>query len=873
MGTCFSISSAQILQKLERCFEADDSNEMVSLIDKHKERWPDLEKKARHYLDSIVKNKAVKCYAVVLDRYSWCDTSLRSLAAHRAVEAKNIECLRVALDELRNFSFKEDSFGSLLAAVVDKCSSSDPAPANLIRAFHPWMKEIVKEWHNELESNKKYGPYHGYLWAGRWDEFLCKAVARSDVTSVQALIEGGAAVTGQAFITCAFETQSGFGIRDRLFAVLMEQLARDPNSYKTFGNMHQEAGLNKFVIGDNGRLYPLHAAVMCRGDRDISHLVLPLLEANADPRKFAETSKTYKLPLQVAVANEFCKLEAIEALAKAYPEGMMERERWYMVDPNWSKPIMHQGQTTLSFMHPQKREAIAATLSQVLVSLGSDFVASSNQSDNADDESRAAGSAAFNLGKLVQGLAAHSDGNVDSEFGEMSKKVGTLMFQGMLQQLQNRSESGGKTATDFSVESKAFADANPQASLGRETHAWTSADFFSCLHAMGFSENVVQEMQVVSDLLLMRGANSSDLQKLENAMSQLLLPRLSWAGGLLPSSSGCDEDSEACQALRFAVYLISCSFAHEGIHDLPEVTATKTDSERLQCAHDAMFRSICDEPAVSQIMSTYSERLKLPASWDLSGLLRAERARAGFSGGELVFAQSLPSTSPEYSWVQQLLSGTFLGKYTRDRGKAKVPTKLKLRGLVRVFNCKNWSQYVKRREEVLGDVTEMDSSTFWSEPLRTDAFSDAAGAPQDLSALEKCNEHWLWHGTSSKGAASITEGDFRISMAGSAAGTLYGRGIYLAESSSKSDEYTKEDEGEDGLRTLLLCRACLGRVNYTDAVTVDDREALESSCAKGNGYHSVLGDREKCRGTYREIIVYDNDQVYPAYIVHYSREY
>ena len=37
-------------------------------------------------------------------------------------------------------------------------------------------------------------------------------------------------------------------------------------------------------------------------------------------------------------------------------------------------------------------------------------------------------------------------------------------------------------------------------------------------------------------------------------------------------------------------------------------------------------------------------------------------------------------------------------------------------------------------------------------------------------------------------------------------------------------------------------------------------------------YHSVIGDREKCRGTFREIMVYDKNQAYPEWIVWYQRQ-
>ena len=51
-----------------------------------------------------------------------------------------------------------------------------------------------------------------------------------------------------------------------------------------------------------------------------------------------------------------------------------------------------------------------------------------------------------------------------------------------------------------------------------------------------------------------------------------------------------------------------------------------------------------------------------------------------------------------------------------------------------------------------------------------------------------------------------------------------------------------------------------------------DVDALVQKCVNGP-FHSVLGDREKIHKTYREFIVYDDDQVYPEYVVWYQRIY
>lgn len=134
-----------------------------------------------------------------------------------------------------------------------------------------------------------------------------------------------------------------------------------------------------------------------------------------------------------------------------------------------------------------------------------------------------------------------------------------------------------------------------------------------------------------------------------------------------------------------------------------------------------------------------------------------------------------------------------------------------------------------------------------------------------------CNEVYLWHGTSPGAVAGIKAAGFRTELAGRRrAATLFGDGIYFAECSSKADEYAKpeKDGTYAGCCALLLCRVVLGR----PCVLLDaDRGAVDA--ALRTGCHSVIGDRERARGTYREFVVFDNAQAYPEYIVLYTREY
>jgi len=70
---------------------------------------------------------------------------------------------------------------------------------------------------------------------------------------------------------------------------------------------------------------------------------------------------------------------------------------------------------------------------------------------------------------------------------------------------------------------------------------------------------------------------------------------------------------------------------------------------------------------------------------------------------------------------------------------------------------------------------------------------------------------------------------------------------------------------------MLLCRVTCGNILYCDEKKPDG-EWLAQQCTQPNAvYHSVLGDREKIRGTYKEFIIYDKDQAYPEYVIIYRR--
>jgi predicted RNA binding protein YcfA (HicA-like mRNA interferase family) len=83
------------------------------------------------------------------------------------------------------------------------------------------------------------------------------------------------------------------------------------------------------------------------------------------------------------------------------------------------------------------------------------------------------------------------------------------------------------------------------------------------------------------------------------------------------------------------------------------------------------------------------------------------------------------------------------------------------------------------------------------------------------------------------------------------------------------DVDTSKCVAEGGFHTVLLCRVLGGRVRYC-AERSPDAEALTKDCVEGP-FDCILGDRRKVSGTYREFVVFDSENVYPEYILKYTR--
>lgn len=223
--------------------------------------------------------------------------------------------------------------------------------------------------------------------------------------------------------------------------------------------------------------------------------------------------------------------------------------------------------------------------------------------------------------------------------------------------------------------------------------------------------------------------------------------------------------------------------------------------------------------------------------------------------------------------LQDVFDRTYSSKFTRDRKKHHPDNPAVPRGftVVRAFRSENsriWREYGVKRAQLLHDMEQLNKFKKYDDVVSTLAWLSHGGALADRLKAE-INEWYLFHGSSAESAEKICKNDFRLQFAGKCTGTLYGKGIYLAESVTKSDEYAKPNA--EGVYTQILCRVIGGHAKYTDEVEPDP-EDLVRACIEGP-YDCIIGDRRKTRGTYREFVLYDSENVYAEYIIHYRRNF
>jgi len=215
--------------------------------------------------------------------------------------------------------------------------------------------------------------------------------------------------------------------------------------------------------------------------------------------------------------------------------------------------------------------------------------------------------------------------------------------------------------------------------------------------------------------------------------------------------------------------------------------------------------------------------------------------------------------------LQRVFDETKKLKSTMDRS-GEVPNGFVVVRVDQVHNQPWKDSYMQQVTQVMrARGSELGSSPCSTVLTKSVAAQLVANANQD--SLSTDAEAVLFHGTSPAAVPGIVSSRFDRDRCKFG---LAGRGFYFAESITKSDEYTRTS---NGLCCVVVCRVLLGRVKVCADMLLsrDQRQGLEDSVRKEGTYDSVMMDRERCRGTFREFVVYDTARCLPLFVVWYKR--
>ena len=143
-----------------------------------------------------------------------------------------------------------------------------------------------------------------------------------------------------------------------------------------------------------------------------------------------------------------------------------------------------------------------------------------------------------------------------------------------------------------------------------------------------------------------------------------------------------------------------------------------------------------------------------------------------------------------------------------------MPAEYRVRRVIRVESLRLWSRYGKRREELVAQRAGEELQRIDPPPR---SLPVVARYPEAFEPLDtSINEAYALHGTSVRAALRIAQEHYRLDLAGSGAGTMYGMGTYLAECCTKADEYARDEPSGSyqGVYAMVLSRVCMGRFFY-----------------------------------------------------------
>lgn len=225
------------------------------------------------------------------------------------------------------------------------------------------------------------------------------------------------------------------------------------------------------------------------------------------------------------------------------------------------------------------------------------------------------------------------------------------------------------------------------------------------------------------------------------------------------------------------------------------------------------------------------------------------------------------------TWIKEKM---FLGRDAHGLDMLNYST-IKVTKIQRVENVHLYRQYCKMQQTLfqcagtaglfkqLSEISSSNKGSLTFENLSKEWRDRLHG---------ELNECFYFHGTKAENIQGLVNTGLDPQLANKWA--VFGKAIYMAESSTKADQYADERKGprRKNNLTMFLVRSCLGNICLLKAVRklkqppCTDLECNSDECDHTSRHHSVV---EEEKYIFREFVIYDGALVYPEYMITYER--
>ncbi|XP_052712257.1 protein mono-ADP-ribosyltransferase PARP15-like [Crassostrea angulata] len=202
---------------------------------------------------------------------------------------------------------------------------------------------------------------------------------------------------------------------------------------------------------------------------------------------------------------------------------------------------------------------------------------------------------------------------------------------------------------------------------------------------------------------------------------------------------------------------------------------------------------------------------------------------------------------------------------------------LKVQRLENIDVYENYSHFRARLFHKAGDIGVFEQLASISQSTGDIATTKSLKEDSVLTSelYHEINEHFLFHGTKPDTYKKILSQGLDFRMAGEKG--MFGQGVYLAESSTKADQYTDDKLARSKAeKRMFLVRSCLGKIHLAKTANKLQRPpCFQTGCESDSCEHperqrcdSVVGDGS---WIFREFVTYNHHQNYPEYLITYKR--